>query len=255
MSGLSGSSTLQDVVSVVDNLVVSLKPLTDAIQAGNLNHLTAATASPQGGAAAVSLGAPGASGSSAGVSSLQEVYATIKDSVSSNQLPPGWKLNESQKGITQDHKDAFFIVKDAARYAETSLKYLISLDVDKEAVSKEDIANLVVVQRALLELLGDKYAALRVKSATKNKQVGTLFESQLAGTSGLSPRHIEIWQNVAQIGANGGFTDRDQFNQRSSRGGRGRGYRGRGGYRSGGRGFNDYMQDVPPRRFDNNDNP
>ena len=277
MSGLDKDSSLQDVIKQVDNLVVGLKPLTDALAAGKVpifgqqqaqvsqpgvpqsGGLQQQAVQSSGAAIPVILGASGVP--SHGVSSLQESFATVKDSVSNIQLPVGWKLNETQKGISQDNKDAFFIVKDAARYSETALKYLISLDLDKDTVTKEDIANLITVQRAQLELLGDKYATLRVKSATKNKQVGSLFESQLAGTSGLSPRHIEVWQNVAQIGANGGFSSGGNQQRSDGRNNRRDNYRGGGRYgnkdyrrNNNGRGFNDFMGDVPGRRFNNANN-
>lgn len=181
---------------------------------------------------------------------LQDAYASVKDCVNSVQLPEGWKVWESLKGICKENKDAFYVVKDAARYSETALKYLLTLDPDTEPISKQDICNLVVILRAQLELLEDKYATLRVKSATTNKAVGTLFMSQLAGTSGLSQRHLDTWNVVSQL-ASHGSSDRDD---RGPARGRGRARqnwrgRGRGGYQ--GNNFNNFMRDVPPRRFDN----
>ena len=187
---------------------------------------------------------------------LQDAYVSVKDGLNHVTLPEGWKIRESLKGISSQNKDAFYVVKDAARYSETALKYLLTLNPDEEPVSKQDICNLVVILRAQLELLEDKYATLRVKSATTNKAVGTLFESQLAGTSGLSQRHLDTWNVVSQLASHGGF-DRDDH--RTSRGrGRGRPYwrgRGKGNYHGSyqNRGnFNGFMRDISPNRFENN---
>ena len=247
MENLSTGASLDDVIQQMNNLTAALKPLIEKSAPTSPDLRQQATAFPPGGVQS-SLGTSGAPNSAA-VSSrthLQDSYESVKDCVSNIQLPPEWKFRESPRGITQEYKDAYLVVKDSAKYSETALKYLYAIEVDK--FTQQDLDNLILVQRAQLELLGDKYATLRVKSTSKNKAVGTLFESQLAGTSGFSQRHLDAWHRVSQIASNGGFGE-----HREGRG-RGRGYRGsRGGFQRGnfrGRGFNNYMRDIPDQRAD-----
>ena len=255
MENLSTGASLDDVIQQMNNLTTALKPLIEKSSptSGSSPDLRQqATALPPGGVQS-SLGTSGVLNSAA-VSSrthLQDSYESVKDCVSNIQLPPEWKFRESPRGITQDYKEAYLVVKDSAKYSETALKYLYAIEVDK--FTQQDLDNLILVQRAQLELLGDKYATLRVKSTSKNKAVGTLFESQLAGTSGFSQRHLDAWHRVSQIASNGGFGE-----HREGRGGRGRGYRGsRGGFQRGnfrGRGgFNNFMRDIPDQRADQRD--
>ena len=248
MNSLNDTASLQDVISQINALTVAVQPLVQS-QATHGQSPSPATAS---GASSTSLGSSGAhSNSVSSRTQLQDSYESVKDSVASVQLPATWKLRESPRGISAECKDAYYVVKDSAKYTETALKYITS--VDQENITKEDINNICLVLRAQLEFLGDKYATLRVKSTSKNKAVGTLFESQLAGTSGFSDRHLDAWQQVSQIAANGGFQLNENRDARGGRG-RGRGFRGqqRGGFRGQQRGgyghFNNYLRDIPDHR-------
>ena len=108
-------------------------------------------------------------------------------------------------------------MRDSARYTETALKYLLTLDPASQAVTAEDIKNLCHILRANICYLEDKYAAIQVKSKN-GKKAGEFFESQVAGTSGLTQRHLGVWQTTAQIAAAGGFTDRPDRGRGSGRG-------------------------------------
>ena len=181
-------------------------------------------------------GTPQSSASSASSSqadsvsdNIRQAYESLKESVKSVKFPvePAWQVKESRKGVASDHLDTYYVIRDCARFVETTLKYLICLDPTKEPVSEEDIANLSILCRAQILYLEDKYASVRVRSSA-GKKAGDLFETQVAGTSGLTPRHLQVWQTTAQIAAAGGFVGAKQDR---GRGGFGRGWRrpGRGG--------------------------
>ena len=142
-------------------------------------------------------------------------------------------VKESRKGIKSDHLESYNLIRDSARYVETSLKYLLTLNTETKPISNDDVANLCVLGRAHILHLEDKYAAIRVRSSN-GKKAGDLFETQVAGTSGLAPRHLEVWQTTAQIAAAGGFSNREDRGRDRGRGfRRGTGRRGGNFYRRG----------------------
>ena len=100
------------------------------------------------------------------------------------RLPSQIRLNESRQNIKREDQGTFNLVAKSARYVETSLRVLQTID-EATRVTPKHPENLLLVQMAHINFLQDEYGALIVQG-TCNKEVGKLFRAFRKNTSGLS---------------------------------------------------------------------
>jgi len=128
---------------------------------------------------------------------VQAEYAAIKDAVSKVKLPADLRLNDSRQGIRREDQQALQILAKSARYAETSIKVLGTLE---KTLSPEDFDHLYTVQIAHMRYLQDEYSSLVVQNKF-NKTTAQLFRSIQRNTSGLSSSALEDLKLATTISA------------------------------------------------------
>lgn len=182
---------------------------------------------------------------------IQQEYAVIRDSVSRVKLPSSYKLTDTRRGIRRNDLAAYNVVSRSGRYVETTLK--LSGTLTPDAVSQDDLNDLMTVQLAHLRYLEDEYATLVVRG-THSPQTVQIFRTLQSNTSGLAPRHVETLRTASQLSATATDTSQQRGGFRSApRGDQGYGRRNWGDRRSNFQQFSNRR--VPPLASGSNDNP
>lgn len=128
---------------------------------------------------------------------IQGEFDSIKDSLSRVKLPPELRLNESRVGIGRTEQPLFALLARSARYVETSIKYLSSLDSDPSERTLEDLFR---INFAHLKYLQEEYSAVLVQSQFDPK-TSKIFKSLQRNTSGLSGDALDNLRHAAAISA------------------------------------------------------
>ena len=153
----------------------------------------------------------------------QAEYSAIKDSVQAVRLPADQKLQDSRTGIRRQDQGTYNNLARSARYTETALKLLSTLDEPpQDPHLAQCIQSLFIVNLAHMRYLQDEYSALLVQG-TINQETARIYRAFRRNTSGLTPEAITSLQQAASI-----VSAANQSNNSTSDRPRGRG-RGRGG--------------------------
>ncbi len=170
----------------------------------------------------------------------QSEFGAIKEAVNRIKLPSDLRLNDSKQGIRREDQQALNVITRSARYVETTIKLLGTLNPDTGKLSLDEYSDLYNVQLAHIRYLQDEYSALVVQNKF-NKQTAQMFRSLQRNTSGLNERSLDTLKLATSItataagssSASGGGASSD-FNWRERRRGGGNSFRGGRGYRGGG---------------------
>ena len=94
-------------------------------------------------------------------SSVQDEYKGIKDKVASVKIPQELRCGTSKAGIRREDSNAANIISNCAKYVETTIKLLWSLD---EEPTKEELIEVFQIQKAHIDYLRQEHSALLVSS-------------------------------------------------------------------------------------------
>lgn len=175
------------------------------------------------------------------VTYIQQEYTVIKDALQRIKLPNDLKVDDTRQGVQRKDQKRLNILSRCARYGETMLKLLSTIDA--ESISQGDINDLVTIATAQVRYLQEEHALLLVNNSFGDN-VETLYRNFRRNTSQFPPDAIDALQAAVTLS-----------NHQEQHRGRGRGYsnfpRGRGAPR--GRGYYGSQQGgrVPPYRPDN----
>lgn len=169
----------------------------------------------------------------AGVGSdTQGEFQTLKDSLSRLKLPSELKLNESRQGIQRADQAVYHVLTRCARYSETSLKLLSTIEPGT-IITAETLEQFFLINQAQIQYLQDEYASILVNSQF-DTTTSKLFRALQKNTSGLNASALETLRSAASLSAAAKPPASTASRQYSTYNNRGQ-YRGgsRGGYRSG----------------------
>lgn len=159
----------------------------------------------------------------------QGEFQTLKDTLNRVKLPSELKLNESRQGIQRADQAVYHVLTKCARYAETSLKLLSTIEPGTK-ISSETLEQLFLINQAQIQYLQDEYASILVNSQF-DSTTSKLFRALQKNTSGLNASSLETLRSAASLSAAAKPPPTRQYSGFSNRGY----YRGgsRGGYRTG----------------------
>ena len=157
---------------------------------------------------------------------VQRCFDNIKESYARVRIPPQYKVNDSANGIKTEYRPVLKIIGKTARFAETGLKVLASIqDPDP---SSDGLSELFTIFQAQINFLQAEYSNVVVRS-TFDEDTGRIFRQFENNSQALSERSLANIRVAAEISS---LQQRHQRNQRSSgRGDTGFFNRGRGGHR------------------------
>ena len=131
-------------------------------------------------------------------SSIQDVYKGIKDKVSNIKIPPELRCGTSKAGIRCEDNNAANIISNCARYVETTIKLLWSLD---EEPTREELIEMFQIQKAHSDYLRQEHSALVVSSQFGGK-TSQLFKNLSRGTTNLDEKQLDTLLKAVQITSN-----------------------------------------------------
>ena len=115
------------------------------------------------------------------------------------------KVNDSAKVIGKDSKSALDVVSKCARYAETGLKAIASLQPEREdeqtiTLQKDEIQKLFTIFSAQVNFQQAVYANLVVKS-TFDDEASRIFRSFENNTGAFTDRSLQniVWQRSLPV--------------------------------------------------------
>ncbi len=91
---------------------------------------------------------------------VQGQYQSIRDSVQRIRLPSDLKLNETRRGVRACDKPHFNTLTRSARYVETALKVIASVD---DNATPDQLSQLFTILKAHIAYLQDEHAAVVVQ--------------------------------------------------------------------------------------------
>ncbi len=176
------------------------------------------------------------------ISDLQGEFQAIKDTLQRIKLPSDLKLNDSRRGVKATDRPMFNQICKSARYVETALKLLGSIDRQSDTFDV-DLQNLFLVVKAHIKSLQDEHAAVIVQGQF-DQTTSRFFRSLQSNSSVFTPTALEQLRNAAAItAASQTHSQQGQNYQRSP-------YRGRPwGSRNRGRGGHDAFSSFYNRPF------
>lgn len=154
---------------------------------------------------------------------IQQEFTVIKDSLQRVRLSNELKVNDSSVGIQRADQPRHKVVSKCARYAETLIKLLSSLNA--ETVSQGDIQDLLTICIAQVRYLQEEQSMMLVNSSFGGN-VERLYRTLRNNSAQFSPESLETLQAAVVLG---GHAQNNPGNQR------GQNYRGQGqnqGYRT-----------------------
>ena len=169
-------------------------------------------------------------------SSVQDEYQGIKDKVASIKIPQELRCGTSKAGIRREDSNAANIIANCAKYVETTIKLLWTLD---DEPTQEELIEVFQIQKAHIDYLRQEHSALLVSSQFGGK-TSQLFKNLSRGTTNLDEKQLDTLLKAVQITSNDSnsrLKPRDHFRGRGSNFGSynsGYGSRYRSGYQRGG---------------------
>lgn len=134
---------------------------------------------------------------------IQRDFERIRDSLSRIPLPNNLRVHDTSTGIKSDCRPQLKIIQKSARFAETALKLLASLDSPTPTTlsyDNVDINNLYTVLKAQISFLQAEYSNLVVRS-TFNDETSRLFRSLEASSSSFNERSLQNIRVAAELAA------------------------------------------------------
>ena len=184
---------------------------------------------------------------------IQQDFQVVKDALQRVKLPQDLKVEDSRQGIQRKDQARFNVVQKCARFAETSVKLLST--VNAQSISEADLKDLCTIQIAQLRYLQEEHSMCLVNN-NFGEGVEKIYRNFRRNTSAFPPEAIEALQaavtlNTAQAQAPRGRGNRGPYNYRGA---------GRGFYSGTGRGASPYfsgnnrVQYRPNTQSENNTN-
>lgn len=175
----------------------------------------------------------------------QGVFASIKDSVSKIKLPPALRLTDSTRGVKRNDQPFANVIQKCGRFAETSLKILLTIKEKDNRVSDDTLFELWQTQVAQIRFLQEELSSLLVQGQF-NPEVTRLYRTLQKHTSGFTPESLNLLEKATTIAA---ANTRNNY----SRDHRGRGFHG-GRFHYSNRGRGNYNRfNSGPRDFIRNE--
>ena len=159
---------------------------------------------------------------------VQRCFDNIKESYARVRIPHQYKVNDSDSanGIKTECRPVLKVISKSARFAETGLKVLASIQ-DSDP-SSEGLSELFTIFHAQINFLQAEYSNIVVRS-TFDEDTGRIFRQFENNSQALSERSLANIRVAAEISS---LQQRHQRPQRSSgRGDTGFFNRSRGGHR------------------------
>ncbi|GFR67202.1 hypothetical protein ElyMa_001991800 [Elysia marginata] len=135
---------------------------------------------------------------------IQREFDNVRDSLIRVPLPKHYKVNDSAKGISKDCKSTLSVISKCARYAETGLKAIASLQPNQEdehsmTLEKEEIQKLFTVFSAQINFLQAEFANQVVKSTfdEETSRIFRSFENNTGAFSGSALQNIRLAAELA----------------------------------------------------------
>ena len=140
---------------------------------------------------------------SLGSCDIQKQFEIIKDLVSRQTLPQNLKVYDSSTGIKNECRPALKVIQKTARYAETALKVLASLESPTPTTlsyDNKDINNLYCVLAAQINFLQSEFSSILVKS-NFNDETSRIFRSLEASNTSFSQQSLNNLRVSAELAA------------------------------------------------------
>ena len=147
--------------------------------------------------------------------SVQDEYQGIKDKVANVKIPQELRCGTSKAGIRREDSNAANIISNCAKYVETTIKLLWSLD---EEPTQEELIEVFQIQKAHIDYLRQEHSALLVSSQFGGK-TSQLFKNLSRGTTNLDEKQLDTLLKAVQITGNDPNSrskPRDNFRGRGS---------------------------------------
>jgi len=163
---------------------------------------------------------------------IQQEFMVIKDALQRIKLPNDLKVNDGARGIRRIDQPRATVVSKCARYAETLMKLLSTLD--PENISDGDLSDMTAIVVAQVRYLQEEHSMMLVNS-NFGEQVEKVYRTLRGNTSAFPPDALGALQASVEMANSANYRGNTDYNRgrgrsRFQRGGyRGRGY-GRGGF-------------------------
>jgi hypothetical protein len=131
---------------------------TNSCERSDFARFTEPTVSQVASGSTPNSGVPGVS-----VQDIQGEFQALRDSLARIQLPSDLKLNDSRQGIRRNDHGTLNVITKCARYNETLVKLLTTIDPGTEVLQSTS-DQLFVIAYAQNRFLQDEYASLIVNS-------------------------------------------------------------------------------------------
>ena len=157
---------------------------------------------------------------------IQQEFTIIKDSLQKIRLSKDLKVEDSRQGVRRGDQGQINNISKCARYSETVLKLLSSLDC--VSISEGDINDLLIIHVAMIRYLQEEHALVHV-GGSFGDNVEKIYRNFRRNTSVFDSQAIESLQAAVTLDAaqpnqvNQGFRGRGRFGYQSNYRGRGRG--------------------------------
>jgi hypothetical protein len=178
---------------------------------------------------------------SAGRLDIQGDFQVLKESLARLKLPQDLRVNESRQGIQRQDHTVYNIVAKCARYAETSVKLLTTIQPDSP-ISQKTLEDLFLINHAQIKYLQDEYASILVNSQF-DSSTSKIFRALQKNTAGLGADSLETLRSAAALAA----VARPQQQRQTT--GRGRGQRQYGGYNNSNYNKQDVFSSFAQKQF------
>ena len=131
-------------------------------------------------------------------SDAQQEFVIIKDSLSKVRLPKELKVEDSRQGVRRGEQGRIVTIGKCARYAETSLKLLSTINEDH--VTAGDLNDLIVINVAMLRYLQEEHSLVHVNGSFGDG-VERIYRNFRRNTSVFPPDAIEALQAAVSMDA------------------------------------------------------
>jgi hypothetical protein len=158
---------------------------------------------------------------------IQQEFAIIKDSLQRVRLPKDLKVEDSRQGVKRNDQGRINNIAKCARYSETALKILSTIDPFN--VTQADLNDLVIVNVAMVRYLQEEHALVHV-GGSFGDNVERIYRNFRRNTSVFDSQAIDSLQAAVALDA-----AQPHSNYPSARG-RGRGFQSNNYFRGRGRG-------------------
>lgn len=160
-------------------------------------------------------------------SPVQQEFSVIRDALQRVKLPADLKLDDSKQGVSRVDQKRLNVVQRCARYGETLLKLLSTMQQGN--INPGDVQDLVTIAVAQVRYLQEEHSMLLVNN-NFGEDVEKIYRQLRRNTSQFTPGALESLQAAVTLSSHteSPRRGRDSYGRGSSY--RGSSYRGRRGY-------------------------